>query len=498
VTPTDHHVQIDFCGTRAGTGAATWSQRETWKNIQWLGDDAHYYNLRGVRPVPPGTTVDSVIEVVRQITERHEVLRTIFTLNATVLTQHVADRGRADVAVHDADDADAGELVTEIVATLTAKLFDYAHEWPVTWAVVTADGQPRHLCFCLSHLAIDAWSLDVLASEIDTMLAGHELAGPVRWQPLDQAAYEKSDEGIRRNTRAVAYWRDTLADAPQSMFDRPALTAATPRFVQYALQSRALLLAVNQLARRCRVTTTAVLLAATATVLGRYTGHERVVMQLNTANRVEPRTREMIAPCVQNGLFTLDISTGTFAEIVRRTLAQIVVCMRSSAYDFLDVELVKEEIAKRRGVAVDLLAFFNDTRSEQHRRRPDEDPPLDAELLGRLRDETQVEHVGAWDTHDLKFFATVRHETGALRLLLLVDTVCVPDDHVATVLRAVEALVVAAVLDDRPIAELGRSIGLPVAAPTVATPAVATPTVAAAPDRDAAPSFAERKSSGNV
>src|SRR6185437_8238472 len=88
---------------------------------------------------------------------------------------------------------------------------------------------------------------------------------------------------------------------------------------QAVLVSPALEMAAEIIADGARVTTSAVLLAATCTMAGAWTGHQVSAMNVLAQNRVQPRHGGLVTNLVQLGLVVVDLEhEPSFREIARQ------------------------------------------------------------------------------------------------------------------------------------------------------------------------------------
>ena len=307
---------VEFTGARGGEAPLTWGQQAFWRLTRWLDDGDPYFNLPWSLPVYGRRDLGAVLLALRRLVERHETLRTTYEEVPGGPVQRVAREGRFTVEVFEAGEARPLVAARELSAELAAKGFDYATELPFRCAVVTRDGRPRAVAFALTHLAVDGWSLNVLATDWRSLLAGDELPAPA-WQPLDQAAFEREGAGAARGERAFRHWRTVLGRVPRSLFDFPGETPEEQRFVRVGMESAAVAAAAEVLAERWSVSTASVLTTASAVLLATLTGHREVAMQLIVANRHGSQTEAMVGTVVQDGLFVLDLPEGTFADAVR-------------------------------------------------------------------------------------------------------------------------------------------------------------------------------------
>ncbi|MEU4833751.1 condensation domain-containing protein [Streptosporangium sp. NPDC023615] len=458
---------VEFTGARGGESPSTWGQLAFWRLARWLDDDDPFYNMAWVLPVFGKRDLDAVLSVLRALVERHEALRTTFEQTPEGLVQRVADRGRFTVEVFDTNVKPLA-AARDLAAALAATAFDHTAELPFRSAVVTVDGRPRMVAFAFCHLAVDGGSLDVLARDWRSLLAGNEPPGPV-WQPMDQAAFEQEGAGAARGERALRYWRTQLERAPRTMFDFPRTTPEKPRFIRLGMESAATAAATEALAARWSVSTSTVLTTAGAVLLSALTGHRRMVMQLVVANRHDPRVSGMAGTSAQDGLFVLDLPEGTFADATRAGHRQALTAYRHAQYDAYRMMALREEIGRERGGPMDLSAYFNDARTiTDWPHLPAVDPPGDPAAIAALTGRTRVFHVDAWDQVDATAMFSTGPATDVCQLYLLVDTAYVPRSTTHTLLLGMETLLVTAVARDVTLAEIADLCGItPVERPAV-------------------------------
>ncbi|HLU32805.1 MAG TPA: condensation domain-containing protein [Natronosporangium sp.] len=449
--------QVEFA---AGSGPPltaplTWGQRAIWDPIRWFGEDANYFNISTLLPVPRGASLSDVTRAVRMVIERHEGLRTRYRTTPAGPTQEIHATGVFPVPVWEAPEGGVTAFAAAVLRDLAAATFR-EQEWGWRCAVVTQQGVPRRLAVVFNHQVADGWASRLVTTQLAEALRGAAAAAGTPWQPSEQVAYERTGEGARRGEISLRAWRRELRTVPRSMFDFPARTPASPRFWKLAMTSRAAAVAAQLIAERAKVTTSAVLLAASAAVLGAFTGHRRVVMQLIVANRFDPARRSLVAPMAQDGLFVLDLGGAGFDQTAQRAYRSALTSYRYSYYDPAAMADLRREYAAQRGGHLDLSVYFNDARfQDRWVTTPRSAPPPEA--LAELTPATTVDVVGKWARQDAKFFiSTVAIDTCVLNILT--DTAFVPPDQAEALLRAVEALLLRAAVADEDASTLAASL----------------------------------------
>ncbi|AUY52851.1 condensation domain-containing protein [Streptomyces sp. CB01881] len=366
---TSQQLEITFSSGRSGTGPATWGQQAIWDAVGRLSPaDAPRYNITTAAPLEPGLPVPVVLDALTDLLHLHDSLHTrLHPDGEGRLRQTVDPEGRLPVHTRHGD-GDSAELARTGAAfhdELAALPFDCATEWPVRVGLVVAGGLVRHISLVLSHTALDGAGMGRLAMDLTELSLGSS-AEAIRarrpaQQPLEEAAFQQSERGRRRDANARAHVLRKLRSGPPRLF--PAARHDEPQpFPNAVLSSPALLRAVELVAAGHRASTSSVLLAATAVMTARLAGSSDAVLQVVVNNRFLPGLTAAVSVVAGDGLLHLPDADGEFAAVVRRTHAASIATYRHAYYD---KRLLDEEIARltaEHGPLADRSCIFNDTR----------------------------------------------------------------------------------------------------------------------------------------
>jgi hypothetical protein len=449
---------------RGGSAPATWGQVDIWRCIAFQRDDPAYFNFTRILPLPTGTTESAVINALSGLVEGNDALRTWFRPDDSMLIQTVRTTVRLRVARHTVPAGAAPEAASALAEQFKARPFraEDPDEPPLRCALVAeAETGPARLVFAFDHQAIDGSSAQILLAQVESLLAGKELA-PTS-QPLDMAAYERGPEGRRASDLALRHWRRNLPRGPRTLFDHPARQPLTPRFRRYTLESQAAAVATTKAAARSKVSTSTVLLTAVAATLGARSGRQLFSLLLISANRLDTRRAALVAPQAQNALCLFDCTGASFDEAARRSAVSALAAYAASAYDPDELEAVYQAVAAECAAPFDPSVFFNDVRRREHW----EDLPRveDEAALRDLATSTTVSETGAWDLVGAKFFVDVQYARDRCVLNAQVDTECVGPQEAEQWLRGVERLLMRAAFSDVSLAtlpDLTAATGVPV------------------------------------
>lgn len=433
-------VLIPFEGRGSGVGELTWGQLGIWRAIQ---RQRCSMGVGRALPLPPGATIDAVAEGLRFVMSRHQSLRTRLVFDGDGhARQCVASEGEVPLEVVDAaDDDDPAAVASALRSRYHDTEFDYANEWPVRMAVVRHRGALTHVVALYCHLALDGGGTDALAADLINMVIGGPVAAT---QPLELTEWQRGPAGRRHTDRTLRHWARQLRDIPARRLTRTTDRGA-PRYWEARFTSRATYLAVQAIAARTALDTSAVLLAAYAVALARVTGQNPVVTQLAVGNRFRPALANMVSTVVQNGLSVIDVADVTFEEAAVRAWQSALGAYQNAYYDPIRHDELLAGLGRARGEDIDIGYVFNDRRTGARRDVADPPPtgPDVRDALGEstLRWRQQTRRAGE------RFVFHIKDVPDTTEFWVPVDSHLLSPDDTEAFVREVETVAVAAALD---------------------------------------------------
>jgi hypothetical protein len=433
-------VNVGFSSGSSGTGPATWGQQAIWDAVSALGADAHHYNISVGFPVEPGIPVPRVLEALPKLLRLHQSLRTRLVPDRNGEPRQFLD---AEGSEADADHAEAWGR--ELLAGLAARSFDCAVDLPIRIAVAQTDGLMTFVGFCLSHTAVDGWGLSRVVMDLFA-LAGGESPERLReqrpyLQPLDEAAFQASERGRRRDAGAREFWARKLRIGPRAVFAGPPAGPPAETFPLAVLNSPSLARAVELVSVGHRAGGSSVLLAAASVMLFRLTGTPDSMFQVVVSNRFRSDLTHAVSTVAQEGLVHLPDTGREFAEVVRRAQAAGLASYRNAYYHKRLLDRDIERMLELEGSVADRGCVFNDRRDLVPHYPVEGDP---SKLpLARSRPLTTL----SWPEEcpprlGTTFAMDAHHAPGSLELLITADTTRLPRPDTEALLYGIEELVV--------------------------------------------------------
>ncbi|MGN9759629.1 amino acid adenylation domain-containing protein, partial [Streptomyces sp. SD31] len=274
------------------------------------------------------------------IVERHEILRTRYTLAGREPVQVVDEPGAVELPVADLTDMSADQ--TRARAEADAALpFDLEGEWPVR-ARLYRLGDDEHLfVVTFHHIACDAWSMGVFAQELGAFYTAYAAGttptpDPLPVQYADYAAWQRRELTGAALERHLAYWRGQLADLPvlELPTDRPRPAVRDPHGDAVAFTvPAALARRVTEVARAHGVTRFTVLLTAYQLLLARHTGTTDIPVGVTVSGRGRPELQQLIG-------YGINVLVARAHWQGDPTFAELLVAGRTTVLDAFDHQAV--------------------------------------------------------------------------------------------------------------------------------------------------------------
>ncbi|WP_016697904.1 non-ribosomal peptide synthetase, partial [Actinoalloteichus spitiensis] len=349
LTPTERPAEIPL----------SFAQRRLWF-VDQVGDTAGSYNVPLALRLTGPLDVDALLAALRDVLVRHEALRTVFP----------APDGRPVQRVVPVEDLHV-ELPTTVVEerTLAKSLaaaaiegFDLAREVPLRARLFAVNARTNVLLLVLHHIAADAWSLSPFTRDLATAYAARAAGLEPRWEPLpvqyaDYTLWQRrvlgqSEETGSRLADGIAWWRDTLAGAPDTL----ALPADRPRpresshqggAVEFVLPA-ALHESVTRLARDSSASVFMVLQAAVAALLTRMGAGTDIPLGAPVAGRSDDKLNDLVGFFVNTLVLRTDTAGDpTFRELLDRVRTAD---LRAFAHQDVPFEELVEAISPARSL----------------------------------------------------------------------------------------------------------------------------------------------------
>jgi amino acid adenylation domain-containing protein len=348
----------------------SFAQQRLWFLHQLDADSSRYHmptvlHLQGILHI---SSLDQALQI---LVERHEILRTSFSIVNGLPRQHIASYRTPPLHFVDISKLTKKEQQREV-----ERLIQQGVEVPflleeaplLRIEVIHLNQEENILLLVMHHIISDGWSLGIFLFELSTLYQAFaaspssdqifaamqsSLLAPLALQYADYASWQRdwlSGDVLRTQ---LSYWREHLAGAPDLLLlptDHPRSLVLSSRGATYLFSLPASLAeALKALSRRLQVTLFMTLFAAFATLLSRYSGQTDLVIGTPIANRRLTETEALIGFFVNTLALRLDLGGDPhFDRLLQRVRD---VTLAAYAHQDLPFELLVEELHPHRDLS---------------------------------------------------------------------------------------------------------------------------------------------------
>ncbi|MEV7022685.1 amino acid adenylation domain-containing protein, partial [Kitasatospora sp. NPDC093558] len=254
---------------------------------------------------------DALRAAFTEITARHEILRTRYTMVGDEPVQIIdPPSAPAFTVVEPAGlpDDEREQWARELAEQEVVAPFDLGRDWPVRMKLISLTSDRHLLVATFHHIACDAWSMGIFAEELGTLYSAFVTGAASPLAPLpvqfaDYAAWERKELSGAALEKQLSYWRTELAGLPEIDLpsDRPRPARRDPRgdAVPFAIPAD-VARRLRELAEEAGTTRFVALLTAFQSLIARYTGGSDVPVGVTVSGRARPELQRMIGFGINN------------------------------------------------------------------------------------------------------------------------------------------------------------------------------------------------------
>ncbi|HEY0602658.1 MAG TPA: amino acid adenylation domain-containing protein, partial [Herpetosiphonaceae bacterium] len=338
----------------------SFAQQRLWF-LHQLEPDSPLYNMPIAVRLQGTLSREALTDSLDAIVERHESLRTTFTVVDEQPIQLIAAQGRITIREIDLSYLQGEQQAAETSRLVTEEArqpFKLA-QGPLLRALLLRLSQQEHvLLLTLHHIIADGWSLGVLVQEVaafyQASLTGQLPNLPeLEIQYADFAQWQRDELSGEFLEEQLAYWKQQLGgDVPALDLPTDHSRPASPTFrgaLHSFTLSRALSDSLKALCRQEGATTFMALLAAFKTALYRYTEQTDIAVGTPIAGRNQEAIEPLIGFFANTLVLRTDVSNNpSFRELLGRVRN-----VTLGAYEHQDIpfEMLVEALQPRRSLS---------------------------------------------------------------------------------------------------------------------------------------------------
>jgi amino acid adenylation domain-containing protein/thioester reductase-like protein len=338
------------------------------QNRLWFLGQLHgpspIYNMAVALRLRGRLDVEALGAALADVVDRHESLRTLFTVADGIPQQLVVAPGRADVGwqVIDASGWSAARL-DEAIGAVALHSFDLTTEIPLQAQLFDVAADDHVLVAVVHHIAADGWSITPLVRDLGVAYASRCGGQAPGWNALsvqyaDYTLWQRNqfgdldDENSRIGIQ-LTYWQQALAGMPERLAlptDRAYPPVSDYRGSSVVVEWPAeLQRRVRAVAREHDATSFMVMQAALAMLLSKMSASSDVAVGFPIAGRRDPALDELVGFFVNTLVLRVEVTGDpTVAQLLAQVRARSL-----AAYEHQDVpfEVLVERLNPARSMA---------------------------------------------------------------------------------------------------------------------------------------------------
>ncbi|HEX3643312.1 MAG TPA: condensation domain-containing protein, partial [Ktedonobacteraceae bacterium] len=276
-------------------------------------------------------TTSVLEESLNMLVQRHEALRTTFSMMEGQLAQVIAPSQTIPLAVLDLQEQPEAEQKAQaqrLAAEQALQPFVLS-QGPLLHCTLLHLAEEQSLLLLTVHrIVCDQWAVGVLVRDLACLYEACSSEQPsslpsLPWQYADFAVWQRQVLTKEVLDEHLTYWREQLASAPdilQLPTDRPrqAVVSSQGSMYQVVLPSK-LFQALQELSQQQAVSLDMTLVAAFQTLLYRYSGQEDLLIGAAIPARKRAETEAMVGICENTLVLRTDLSEQpSFADLLGR------------------------------------------------------------------------------------------------------------------------------------------------------------------------------------
>jgi amino acid adenylation domain-containing protein/non-ribosomal peptide synthase protein (TIGR01720 family) len=335
-------------------------QQKLWFLHQMEGSSANY-NMAAAVEIRGNLQVYILERIIREIVQRHEILRTTFRTVDGQAVQIVTPSLTVSLPVIDLQTLPVEERLAEVQCLAVEeqlKSFDLTQDCLLRVTLLHVDLESYVLLVTMHHIVSDGWSMGVFIQEFSSLYAAFAQDKPsplpaLSIQYADFAHWQRQYLQGEVLENQLNYWRQQLTGAPPILelpTDRPRPSVQTfqGQTLNFALNQN-LTKQLNMLSQKSGTTMFMSLMAAFVTLLYRYSNQSDIVIGSPIANRDRQETYPLIGLFVNTLVLRTNLGGNpSFAELLQRVRQ---VALDAYAYQDIPLERLVEALQPERSLS---------------------------------------------------------------------------------------------------------------------------------------------------
>lgn len=189
--------------TWKGNIPLSFSQNRLWFLDQYIPNSS-LYNIPVVLRLSGEVNIEKLINSLKEVIQKHEILHTLFFNDNGVGHQKVKDVYTFDCPIYKTN-----EDTAQIIEKTVQKPFNLSEEIPIRASIIEKNEEEKILCIALHHIAGDGWSLGLFLKELQAVYETG-VSNTTAFQYADYIQWQQEFFRSEAYTKQEQYWLQLL------------------------------------------------------------------------------------------------------------------------------------------------------------------------------------------------------------------------------------------------------------------------------------------------
>ena len=322
------------------------AQKRIYYNAKMIGNDNVVYNMPGGIIVDEILDIDKIKKVFNKIIERHEILRTEFTIQNDEIVQKVYSNVDFEIPVYYNTEKEIPKIIKNF-----SKPFKLENEMLIRAEVHFIDNKSTILLVDSHHIIMDGMSLNNLIIEFNRLYNGDELKRlPIQYR--DYSVWENNYNNSEAIIANEEYWINKFKDCEFIQLNLPydyklsANRSYKGNRITNVIDEKKFR-KIERYAKKIGASPYMFFVTTFLILLYKYTGQEEIILGSPIANRDRRETKRMLGMLVNNIVIRGKINENDkFITFLEKMKDQVLSDLSNQPYPF-------DMLVKKLGVKMD-------------------------------------------------------------------------------------------------------------------------------------------------
>lgn len=317
--------------------------------LQEFDQRSNAYNIPGAVEITGQLNNEKLKDVITQLVNRHEALRTVFKIVDGQIVQKIIDAQDVNFEIEEVQCDSYAEVDVAIEAF--NRPFDLRKDLPFRAGLISLDSNRHVLALTMHHSNSDGMSMNILITELGELYAGKLLATP-QIQYKDYACWQNQRNKSKVMQEQETYWlKEFEGEVPllnlPTDWQRPLTKDYKGSEIIFSL-GKDITVKLNEIASRTGSTMYMVLLASVKVLLSKLSSQDEIVVGSPIAGRNHSDLQSMV------GMFVNTLAIKSVIDHDKSFMQYLAEIREKSLFAYENQEYQFEELVENLGLERDL------------------------------------------------------------------------------------------------------------------------------------------------